>query len=698
MPMLPRVLLSASACAAVLASALVATPAIAAPHTVSTLAELQTAVSLCETNPVEVTLAADIYEPTTTLVTHCNAHIDLAERRLDVANIVIGTSTELTLSGTDSGTSTGTVETHVTQGYAPGISTAGATLTVLSGTVIARGAPNAAGIGGGLMVGPSAVDAGTLNVYGGRVEAYAAANSGYTAAIGGGYVEGSGGVLNIFGGDVYAQNDSAYGVAVGGGGAGASGNGGSGAAITVHSGGTLTAVANGFLSTAIGGGMGGFDATNAGGSGGSLTINEGGLVVASSPGTPFGGGQPGGLPASNFTGAFGSLTVDGTLSLPQGTLQVIDDPSTTTAEVTVGAAGIIRGTDTAPTEGAAIKAPGAGVLPSAPGTIANNGTIMLQPDASLVTGNNRLLTFNAPEASIPAQHVFAPSLTAAGLTLPAAPAGTLWNTQDDGLGSWFDATSSTAGSGTTDLYAVAPATLTVSAAPDDLVATAGVPFTYPVTVLSPGGGALDPQPALTATAVDCGDPSIVDTSTVPGQSVFETAGTCSLTVGAVVQGAQLTSTFEVRVVAAAAQALTLTPSAATVQQGDTVKFTVVGVDAYGNTADTSAAVLTSSVASDVVSGLTVTFPSASPHTITATVGAASAQAVIEVTPAQVPGPTPDPDQKPAQKPAQTPQPTAEQELASTGARNMGVAAAGSLLLAAAGAVGAVTLTRRRTRH
>ena len=48
--------------------------------------------------------------------------------------------------------------------------------------------------------------------------------------------------------------------------------------------------------------------------------------------------------------------------------------------------------------------------------------------------------------------------------------------------------------------------------------------------------------------------------------------------------------------------------------------------------DTSGVVLTSSVATDVVSGLTVTFPHASPHVITATLAGVSASFTVQVQP------------------------------------------------------------------
>lgn len=87
--------------------------------------------------------------------------------------------------------------------------------------------------------------------------------------------------------------------------------------------------------------------------------------------------------------------------------------------------------------------------------------------------------------------------------------------------------------------------------------------------------------------------------------------------------------------------LRLTPSATEVAQGGTLTFTAEGLDGGGNpTGDlTHDVVLSSDVPSDVIDGNTVTFPHASPHTITASFGNLTAQVVIEVIPAAA---APDP--------------------------------------------------------
>jgi len=89
---------------------------------------------------------------------------------------------------------------------------------------------------------------------------------------------------------------------------------------------------------------------------------------------------------------------------------------------------------------------------------------------------------------------------------------------------------------------------------------------------------------------------------------------------------------------AALASLRITPSATSVQQGDSVLLQVTGRDEFGNElvilpGDIA---VTSSVPTDVIDGLRVTFPTASPHILTVTVGEVSALVTIEVVPALAP--------------------------------------------------------------
>ena len=137
------------------------------------------------------------------------------------------------------------------------------------------------------------------------------------------------------------------------------------------------------------------------------------------------------------------------------------------------------------------------------------------------------------------------------------------------------------------------------------------------------------------------------------------------------QGVDLQTSFGITVVAGAVDSLSIVPQSATVAQGASLSFTVEGSDEFGNPVDTSGAVLTSSVATDVVTGHSVAFPHASPHTITATFGASSttSSVTINVIPAAV-------------------------RLANSG-QDLNVAVAAATLL---GLAGLVLLALRRRRH
>jgi X-Pro dipeptidyl-peptidase len=78
----------------------------------------------------------------------------------------------------------------------------------------------------------------------------------------------------------------------------------------------------------------------------------------------------------------------------------------------------------------------------------------------------------------------------------------------------------------------------------------------------------------------------------------------------------------------------VTASDTAVMQGDTVRVEVQGFDAEGEELGdvTPWARLTSSVATDVIEGAEVTFPTASPHTLTATVNGVSDSVTVEVSP------------------------------------------------------------------
>jgi hypothetical protein len=144
--------------------------------------------------------------------------------------------------------------------------------------------------------------------------------------------------------------------------------------------------------------------------------------------------------------------------------------------------------------------------------------------------------------------------------------------------------------------------------------TAASGFVVTSTTLPQGLVMLDPS-----TGVISGAPTGALGTTVVTVTVTDRAGTDTTDVALTVShGAALT--------------VTLTPSDATPTQGDTITVTTEATDAHGNTWDATAdAVITSSMASDVIVGDQVTFPHASPHRLTATVGAASGSTVVQVT-------------------------------------------------------------------
>lgn len=181
--------------------------------------------------------------------------------------------------------------------------------------------------------------------------------------------------------------------------------------------------------------------------------------------------------------------------------------------------------------------------------------------------------------------------------------------------------SASLGSASTAVPATMSVTMpTVTWDAPDLTATAGVPVPLNAVVEDGSGTPFSPQPTITYTS----------TCTISGTDVFSTAGICPVTASATLYGQPINTEFDVTVSAAAAATLEITPTATSVPQGGSVTFTVTGEDEFGNPVDTADVVLTSSVATDVVSGRTVSFPTASPHTITATLGAASASVTIEV--------------------------------------------------------------------
>lgn len=153
-------------------------------------------------------------------------------------------------------------------------------------------------------------------------------------------------------------------------------------------------------------------------------------------------------------------------------------------------------------------------------------------------------------------------------------------------------------------------------------------------------------------------------------------------------GATSMATVTVDVADPVVATLVMTPSTTTVDQGESVTLTVAGFNAGGiELGDvTDEVVFTSDVATDVVTGNEVSFPTASPHTITAThtpTGVTQSVVIEVVPPAVVTAPDED---------MTTPAATPARLLPDVGGPSVGWLAGGVLALLA----GAGLLARRRT--
>lgn len=317
-------------------------------------------------------------------------------------------------------------------------------------------------------------------------------------------------------------------------------------------------------------------------------------------------------------------------------------------------------------------------------TLTVEAGVPILEDATLpsgVVGEPYTTTIAATEGETPISYALAAGSSApAGLTL--ASDGTLSGTPTAPGDVTFDVVASNA------IGDSAPATFTVridQRAAIDGAATAtaqiAVPFSY-LPELEPG------DPAATVTATGLPEGLEVDAAT------GEISGTPTGALGtfAVVltadNGVEPADTLELQlaVVAGPAVSIALTPETLAIGTGSSQAFVVSGVDVEGNAADVSAATLTSSDASDVVDGLTVTFGTPGSRTITATLGELTDASVVEVAAAPVPS-APAPS-----APAPSVPPAAGPSLPQTGG-----AIAGWLALVAGLLVAGGVVVRRRSR-
>lgn len=189
-------------------------------------------------------------------------------------------------------------------------------------------------------------------------------------------------------------------------------------------------------------------------------------------------------------------------------------------------------------------------------------------------------------------------------------------------------------------------------------ATSGVPYAFAIAASG------YPKPDLTVTG-DLPPGLTLTNGSIAGTPIR--AGEYDVTVTATNSAgtAQRNLTLHVAPGAPVALALAL-PDGVAAKQGGTVTLLATATDAFGQSYDASSLVtLTSSVATDVISGTTVTFPRASPHTITARLTAdptVMTRLLVTVTalplPTNTPTPTPHPTTTPTGTPTSTATPTA----------------------------------------
>lgn len=473
-------------------------------------------------------------------------------------------------------------------------------IVINGGTVYADGGSSSAGIGGANQAGAGA----DVTITGGNVTALGGE---YSAGIGGS-MEAFGGVIDIEGGTIDATGGT-YASGIGGGGGSF---GSSGGTITINN---ATVTATGSVNGAgIGGGWGGV--SNRQNYGTDLSIGAGSTVTAS-------GIRAVGPASAGSTTIVGSLSIAGNLIVPTG--GNLDIPTLSTATVVAG--GLISGDGSV--EGA--------------GTIDNHGTITnAAVTTATVTDHNYAVDFvgNSPAALPQSQvvRVYATSLAAGVRSIPGTPINPAaafidWNLSADGSGSAF--TTATALSADTSVYGKW-ANIHLVITPSTTTRVAGQSATFTVEGFSATNVSLGDRTgqATFTTNHTSGD-------TVTGNSIlFGPAGTTTVTA-ALTSDPSISATTPITVTADVAHpvSITLNPSGSgsttpSVDQGGSLTFVATGTDAYGNTFDvTSQMVLTSDVATDVVAGATVTFPHASPHVITATLGSVTGSVTVAVIPA-----------------------------------------------------------------
>lgn len=547
----------------------------------------------------------------------------------------------------------------------------GGTITIVDSTVTATGGLFSAGIGGGSRSqhGAISITRSTITATGGEfgagigagkdrvagaislVDSTVSATGTRSGAGIGGSDRGTGGTVTIDGGVVTATGASTA-AGIGG---GFAGNGGS----TTILGDAAVTANGGSLAAGIGGGIyGEGGSTNVGGT---AVVIAGGRDGAPGIGSAFSAGRThsttitDGSPSLTTTGINGGLTVAAGAVLAPLTALSVDGDLSVAGELVLDAAvsvtvpagrtlrnsGVIRG---------------AGELRGA-GAVENDGIICapvrdialssaVPAEGLVVSGTVTQLRYALPGGGEQLEAVYAPTIDAGCRELPDASTDQRiligWSLGVDGpLLMPTSELAQAAPSGAADLEPVlvdAVLTLVPSANPSTAGSVVSVQAFGPV----PLSGELSTE--LTSALALAGD---IVPGAVPAEFSATAVGTRTITGTVTVSGPAgervLSGSYAHVTIPAALSALTVAPSAARVGQGGSVDLSVSGADAYGNAVplDASTITVTSNVPTDVVDGLRVIFPTASPHTLTVTVGAVSAEVVIEVVPtptALVPAP------------------------------------------------------------
>jgi hypothetical protein len=170
----------------------------------------------------------------------------------------------------------------------------------------------------------------------------------------------------------------------------------------------------------------------------------------------------------------------------------------------------------------------------------------------------------------------------------------------------------------------------LTATPADATLTAGESTTFAVHGADAWGNPVTITGDITLTSDDA-------TDVVTGDAIaFTAVGEHRVT--ATLDDADATSAWTtVSVAAAPASSITLGATTTSVRQGGCLSFAVSGTDAFGNPIEhVEGTSLSSDQPTDLIDGLTVCFPHASPHRITAHLGTTTSVLLIEVVPALAP--------------------------------------------------------------